>query len=74
MRRLSVMALGFALVASGCLKLDLFKRSDRLVTLAQSPRIGEPAPEIDGVDFEGQRFKLSDYRGKVVVVSFWAST
>jgi peroxiredoxin len=34
--------------------------------------VGKTAPEIEGVDAEGKRFKLSDYRGKVVVLDFWA--
>ena len=34
---------------------------------------GNPAPEIDGVDFSGKPLKLSDYRGKVVVLVFWGS-
>ena len=29
------------------------------------------APEIQGEDIDGKRFKLSDYRGKVVVLDFW---
>jgi peroxiredoxin len=33
--------------------------------------IGKPAPEIAGEDVEGKKFKLSDYRGKVVVLDFW---
>ncbi len=33
--------------------------------------IGKPAPEVSGEDIDGVRFKLSDYRGKVVVLSFW---
>jgi RNA polymerase sigma factor (sigma-70 family) len=33
--------------------------------------IGKPAPEIDGEDIDGKRFKLSEYRGKVVVLDFW---
>ena len=33
--------------------------------------IGQVAMEIDGEDIDGQRFKLSDYRGKVVVLDFW---
>ncbi|MCI0639112.1 MAG: TlpA family protein disulfide reductase [Gemmataceae bacterium] len=32
---------------------------------------GKVAPEIDGVDLEGRRMKLSDYRGKVVLIDFW---
>jgi hypothetical protein len=33
--------------------------------------IGKPAPEISGEDIDGKPFKLSDYKGKVVVVDFW---
>jgi thiol-disulfide isomerase/thioredoxin len=34
--------------------------------------IDEPAPEIAGEDLDGRPFKLSDYRGKVVLLAFWA--
>jgi RNA polymerase sigma factor (sigma-70 family) len=34
--------------------------------------VGKPPPQIAGTDVEGQPFKLSDYRGKVVLLSFWA--
>jgi hypothetical protein len=34
--------------------------------------IGKVAPEISGEDSDGKKFKLSDYRGKVVVLDFWA--
>ena len=33
--------------------------------------IGDLAPEIVGEDVDGTEFKLSDYRGKVVVLDFW---
>jgi hypothetical protein len=33
--------------------------------------VGRPAPEIAGQDIDGKAFKLSDYKGKVVVVDFW---
>jgi hypothetical protein len=33
--------------------------------------IGKEAPDIEGEDIDGQKFKLSDYRGKVVVLDFW---
>lgn len=35
--------------------------------------VGKPAPEIDGVDFDGNPLKLSDYRGKVVALVFWGT-
>ena len=33
--------------------------------------IGKMAPEITGEDIDGRLMKLSDYRGKVVVLEFW---
>ena len=33
--------------------------------------VGKPAPDIVGVDTDGKPMKLSDYRGKVLVVDFW---
>lgn len=34
-------------------------------------RVGKVAPDIEGPDTDGVEFKLSDYRGKIVVVDFW---
>lgn len=33
--------------------------------------VGCQAPEIEGVDHEGEKFRLSEYRGKVVLLPFW---
>lgn len=33
--------------------------------------LGRTAPEITGEDIDGKSFKLSDYRGKVVLLDFW---
>ena len=33
--------------------------------------VGCEAPEINGVDQDGKKFRLSDYRGKVVLMPFW---
>jgi thiol-disulfide isomerase/thioredoxin len=35
--------------------------------------IGRTAPDISGEDAEDKKFKLSDYKGKVVMLDFWAS-
>jgi hypothetical protein len=34
-------------------------------------RIGKVAPDINAEDLDGTKFKLSDYRGKVVILDFW---
>lgn len=44
-------------------------RLDEMDNLA----VGKPAPEIDGLDVLGKPLKLSDFRGKVVVLVFWGS-
>jgi len=34
--------------------------------------VGRVAPDIEAEDQHGKRFKLSDYRGKVVLLDFWS--
>jgi hypothetical protein len=34
-------------------------------------RVGQTCPDFEAVDAEGATFKLSDYRGKVVLIDFW---
>ena len=34
--------------------------------------VGKEAPDIEGEDQDGSQFKLSDYRGKVVLLNFWS--
>ncbi len=33
--------------------------------------VGKEVPDIEGEDQDGKKFKLSDYRGKVVLLDFW---
>ena len=35
--------------------------------------IGKPAVDFEGVDLKGKKTKLSDYKGKIIVVDFWAT-
>lgn len=37
------------------------------------PTVGKLAPEIVGEDIDGKPMKLSDYRGKVVMLDFWGN-
>jgi acetyl esterase/lipase len=39
----------------------------------KSRGLGKLAPEIDGLDLDGRPMKLSEYRGKVVLLSYWAT-
>ncbi len=39
----------------------------------RSRGLGKPAPEVVGVDLDGRPLSLDEYRGKVVLVSFWAT-
>ena len=59
MRRLWLGMLGFALLVPV------------LAACGQQP--GKTAPDIEGEDIDGKKFKLSDYRGKVVVLDFWGN-
>src|SRR5262249_36100863 len=34
--------------------------------------VGKEAPDIEAEDQDGKRFKLRDYRGKVVLLDFWS--
>jgi thiol-disulfide isomerase/thioredoxin len=47
----------------------------QLAGLANLPNlaIGKVAPDLVGEDLDGKPMKLSDYRGKVVLVDFWAT-
>jgi hypothetical protein len=45
----------------------------RIEALRNPILVGKPAGEIEGEDIDGKRFKLSDYRGKVVLLDFWGN-
>jgi hypothetical protein len=45
--------------------------AERELKAFQTLRVGKEAPEIRAADLDGKEFKLSDYRGKVVLLDFW---
>ena len=46
-------------------------RAEGMLFKRERLQIGMEAPDIVGPDIDGVEFKLSDYRGKVVVIDFW---
>ncbi|HEY1785439.1 MAG TPA: TlpA disulfide reductase family protein, partial [Pirellulales bacterium] len=46
---------------------------DEQDTGVNSSLVGKPAPEFDLALVGGKRFRSGDYRGKIVVLDFWAS-
>jgi hypothetical protein len=60
--------------------IDLYAKGDRQRQEAEQElkslrtlRVGKPAPEIKAGDLDGKEFKLSEYRGKVVLLDFWGN-
>jgi HEAT repeat protein len=52
-------------------KVALGELADRELFSFRHLQPGKPAPDIAGEDVDGVKFKLSDYRGKVVLLDFW---
>ena len=48
-------------------------RRQRKGNLPPAPEVGHPAPDFTLTDLEGNRVTLSDFRGKVVFINFWAT-
>ncbi|MCX8239877.1 MAG: hypothetical protein OSB05_13740 [Akkermansiaceae bacterium] len=50
---------------------QLGKRVEKMLFKVTHLVVGCEAPEIAGVDHDGDKFRLSEYRGKVVLLPFW---
>lgn len=59
------------ITVTGC--YSSFKPASSEGNLPPSPNIGHPAPDFTLTDLEGNRVRLSDYRGKAVFLNFWAT-
>ncbi|HUY35952.1 MAG TPA: hypothetical protein VMV69_24650 [Pirellulales bacterium] len=60
-----------ATIRYGVSQLKLGDLADRELFEVRHLRPGKPAPEIEGEDIDGKPMKLSDFRGKVVLLDFW---
>ncbi len=49
----------------------LAKKQLKAIEVQKSLAVGKVAPDLEGPDIDGETFKLSDYRGKVVMLDFW---
>jgi hypothetical protein len=49
----------------------LKKQAETELKALRTIRVGKEAPIISGPDLDQKEFKLSDYRGKVVLLDFW---
>jgi cytochrome oxidase Cu insertion factor (SCO1/SenC/PrrC family) len=76
----SVMRVLMRICVATCLVAGLFVSPGwAQTTPANEVKVHDPAdleiekvaPDIEGVDLDSVPFKLSDYRGKVVVLDFW---
>jgi hypothetical protein len=47
--------------------------AERALKALRTLRVGKVAPEITATDLDEKEFKLSDYRGKVVLLDFWGN-
>ena len=52
---------------------SLGKEAEQELFELRNLRIGQTAPDIEAKDLDGASFKLSNYRGRVTVLVFWAS-
>ena len=69
-KKVSVSTLLFAAVGVTVLALLAFAMTS---SGRERPRPGEPAPDFSLPLFDGTQLSLSDLRGQVVVLNFWAS-
>ncbi len=65
-------ALGLAVLAVAFL-LVLATRKSAESAAADSPLLGKPAPEVIGPDLDGDTVRLSQLRGRYVLLNFFAS-
>src|SRR3974390_64998 len=53
--------------------LGLYLASRRAAPKLQPPASGNAAPDFTVTDLTGKKLSLADYRGKVVLLDFWAT-
>ena len=67
MKRLHVLMIGMFVAILGIMPFDVWSMGSRV------PAVGTPAEDFRLTDLEGKSQSLSQYRGKIVLVNFWAT-
>ena len=67
MKRLNVLMIGMFVAILGLLPFDVWSMGSRV------PTVGMQAEDFSLIDLEGKSQSLSQYRGKIVLVNFWAT-
>lgn len=68
------MALVVATAALGyALSISLGRPSPTTIIVERNPLLDQPAPEFQLATVDGEQVALSDYRGRPVIINFWAS-
>ena len=73
MKQISAAVLLATLLLAGCDNSTTKVPKAATKPASSSPTVGQMAPDIIGTDIDGVDFKLSDYKGKVVMVDFWGT-
>jgi peroxiredoxin len=69
--RLGIAACGLAVVIASATPA-LYGQQDKHASLT-APESRKPAPAFELISEDGKKIRLSDYRGKVVLLNFWAT-
>lgn len=74
--RMAGLGLVVAVLLTGCAPKPEFTATGEVVSgmkgLSPTVQLDQPAPDFEINDQFGKAWKLSDYRGKVVLIDFWA--
>lgn len=75
MRKIAIIVLTVGVLIALTFYADHVTRGPRKASLSvrASTTMGKPAPELRLDNLEGKQLSLSDFRGKVVFVNFWAT-
>ncbi len=68
-----LLALGLTLTLAACYQPTNSTSPGVKSAFNGTAEVGRPAPEIEGRDVDGKAMNLSDFRGKVVLLDFWAT-